>query len=127
MDESLLLLQYALTGETLKGSIIEKARLKDQYFDSEGWSFFYSTRDLFFIFDPGNLVKAKMNSYPQQTLSTLLTQHTDLRPIQVEAAARFIMDCLRLNPSDRLTVGQVDEHCWLETAFMGGMEEEDTF
>jgi len=47
MDESLVLLQYALTGETLKGSVIEKLRLKDQYPDSEDWSFFYSTRDLF--------------------------------------------------------------------------------
>ena len=45
MDESLLLLQYALTGETLKGSVVDKARLKDQYFDSEGWSFIYSTSD----------------------------------------------------------------------------------
>ncbi|KAF8344617.1 kinase-like protein [Amanita rubescens] len=108
VDESLLLLQYALTGETLKGSVVEKARLKDQYFDSEG-----------------NLVKGKMNPYPRQTLSALLVQHTDLRPVQVEAAAGFIRDCLRLNPSDRLTVGQVDEHRWLETAFMGGMDEKD--
>jgi serine/threonine-protein kinase SRPK3 len=31
----------------------------------------------------------------------------------------FIRNCLRLNPFDRLTVDQMDEHRWLETAFMG--------
>ena len=66
-----------------------------------------------------------MNPYPRQTLSALLAQHTDLRPVQIEAAASFIRDCLRLNPSDRLTVDQLDEHRWLETAFMGGMDKED--
>ncbi len=66
-----------------------------------------------------------MNPYSRQSLSTLLAQHTDLRPVQIEAAAGFIGGCLRLNPSDRLTVGQLDEHRWLETAFMGGMDEGD--
>ncbi|KAF8344619.1 hypothetical protein F5887DRAFT_256253 [Amanita rubescens] len=42
---------HALTGETLKGSVIEKPQLKDQYFDSEG-----------------NPAKSKMNPYPRQTL-----------------------------------------------------------
>ena len=67
-----------------------------------------------------------MNPYPKQSLSPLLAQHTNLRPVQVKAAAGFIRDCLRLNPSDRLTVDQLDEHCWLETAFMGGRDGEDT-
>jgi len=52
-----------------------------------------------------------MNPYPRQT------QHTDLRPAQIEAAADYR---LRLNPSDRLTVDQLDRHRWLVTAFMGG-------
>jgi hypothetical protein len=37
-DESLLLLQYAFTGETLDSSLTRESRLKDQYFDSEGGS-----------------------------------------------------------------------------------------
>lgn len=65
-----------------------------------------------------------MNPYPQQTLLGLLTEHTDLSPVQREAAAKFIGDCLRLNPFDRLTVDQLDLHEWLETAFMGGADKE---
>jgi len=37
-DESLLLLQHSLTGGILDKNITERARLKDQYFDSEGGS-----------------------------------------------------------------------------------------
>ncbi|KZT07598.1 kinase-like protein [Laetiporus sulphureus 93-53] len=105
-DESLLLLQYALTGETLDKSLAEQSRAKDQYFDNEG-----------------DFVKAKANPYPRQTLKELLTEHTELTAIQVEAAARFIGDCLRLDPGDRLSIEQLDQHQWLETAFMGGMDE----
>jgi serine/threonine-protein kinase SRPK3 len=55
-------------------------------------------------------------------LSELLAEHTDLSPIQREAAVKFIQDCLRLNPFSRLTVDQLEMHQWLETAFMGGAD-----
>jgi hypothetical protein len=71
------------------------------------------------IFYAGSFVKGRANPYPRQTLLELLTQHTDLSPIQAEAAAVFIRDCLRLNPFDRLTVDLLDEYRWLEAAFMG--------
>ena len=71
-----------------------------------------------------NLVRGKTNPYPRQTLSGLLAEHTDLSPIQREAAAKFIGDdCLGLNPFSRLTVDQLELHQWLETAFMGGADE----
>jgi hypothetical protein len=70
----------------------------------------------------GNL--KKQNPYPtHQTLEQLLSQHTDLTANQIKAAARFIKDCLRLNPGDRLNVEQLEMHSWLETAFMGGADD----
>jgi serine/threonine protein kinase len=76
------------------------------------------------IFYAGSFVKGSANPYPRRSLSELFAQHTDLSPIQAEAAAGFIRDCLRLNPFDRLTVDQLYEHRWLETAFMGCKDEE---
>ncbi|KAI0046144.1 kinase-like protein [Auriscalpium vulgare] len=35
-DESLLLLQYSLTGETLNKELVEQSRVREQYFDDEG-------------------------------------------------------------------------------------------
>ncbi|THH32277.1 hypothetical protein EUX98_g1924 [Antrodiella citrinella] len=37
-DESLLLLQYALTGDTLTKDLVEQSRVRERYFDSEGQS-----------------------------------------------------------------------------------------
>jgi hypothetical protein len=77
------------------------------------------------IFYAGSFVKGRANPYPPRRLSELFAQHTDLSPIQAEAAAGFIRDCLRLNPFDRLTVDQLDEHRWLETAFMGCCQDKE--
>jgi serine/threonine protein kinase len=68
----------------------------------------------FFHLCIGHLLRSKTNPYPRQTLSGLLTKHTDLSPVQREAAAMFIGDCLRLNPFDRLTVDQLHLHQWLD-------------
>jgi serine/threonine-protein kinase SRPK3 len=57
-------------------------------------------------------------------LSELIAEHTDLSLIQSEAAAKFIGDCLRLNPFSRLTVDQLELHQWLETAFMSGADKQ---
>ncbi|THH30814.1 hypothetical protein EUX98_g3376 [Antrodiella citrinella] len=108
-DESLLLLQYALTGETLSKDLVEQSRVKERYFDSEG-----------------NFIKVITSPYPRQTIyDRLLARRTDLTPTQLNAAAGFIRDCLRLNPADRPTADQLDAHRWLETAFMGGADEDE--
>jgi serine/threonine-protein kinase SRPK3 len=125
-DESLLLLQYALTGETLDKKLVQQSRVKNQYFDLDGklpLCPHSSHTTLNHIYNKGNLIKAKMNPYTHQTLEQLLSQHTDLAVNQVKAAARFIKDCLRLNPGDRLNIEQLEVHSWLETAFMGGADE----
>ncbi|KAI0062438.1 kinase-like protein [Artomyces pyxidatus] len=106
-DESLLLLQYAVTGETFDKTLIEQSRVKTQYFDREG-----------------NLLKAKTSSYPRQTITELLARHSDLSTNQIVAAATFIGNCLRLNPGGRMSVDQLEMHGWLKTAFTGGMDDE---
>ncbi|GJJ15012.1 hypothetical protein Clacol_009285 [Clathrus columnatus] len=108
-DESLLLLQVAVTGETLSKDVIDQSRVKDKYFNREG-----------------ALIHSRKNAYSRQSVKERLTKqcHGDLTEIQINAAARFINDCLRLNPHDRLTIDQLALHSWLETAFMGGMDEE---
>ena len=114
MDESLLLLQYVFTGETLDSSLTRESRLKDQYFDSEGRSSRSPDKMLNHIFYAGSFVKGSARPYPRRSLSELFAQHIDLSPIQAEAAAGFIWDCLQLNPFDQLYM-----HRWLETALTG--------
>ncbi|KAI0038683.1 kinase-like protein [Auriscalpium vulgare] len=101
-DESMLLMQYALTGETLDKKLIEQSRVKDRYFDGDG-----------------NLIKAKANPYPSQTIKSLLEQntHSELTAKEIDAASQFIGDCLRLNPGDRKTALQVAMHDWLLTGW----------
>jgi len=65
-DESLLLLQYTLTGETLNKKFVQQSRVKNQYFDLDG-----------------NFVKAKLNPYTRHTLEELLSQHTNLTVNQI--------------------------------------------
>ncbi|KAI0038682.1 kinase-like protein [Auriscalpium vulgare] len=103
-DESMLLMQYALTGETLDKTLVEQSPVKDQYFDGDG-----------------NLIKAKTNPYPSQTIKLLLEQntHSELTARQIDAASQFIGDCLRLNPGDRKTALQLAYHDWLSDAFSG--------
>jgi len=111
-DEGMLLLQYAFTGETLSKDVIEQSHVKEKYFDRE---------DVF--------IKSKSNPYPRQTLKQLLTEHCrsgpspELSETQINAAAGFIGDCLRLSPRDRLDVYQLVMHRWLEGAFMGGADD----
>ncbi|THH28619.1 hypothetical protein EUX98_g5559 [Antrodiella citrinella] len=101
-DESLLLLRYALTGETLDKTLVQQSRVKDQYFDREG-----------------NFVKAKANPYPHQTIQQRLANRSDLSAKQIEKAAAFIQSCLRLNPADRLNnSGGAYLHDWIDDAFM---------
>ncbi|KAI0044812.1 kinase-like protein [Auriscalpium vulgare] len=109
-DESMLLMQYALTGETLDKTLVEQSRVKDRYFDGDG-----------------DLIKAKTNPYPSQTIKSLLEQntHSELTARQIDAASQFIGDCLRLNPGDRKTASQVLFHGWLDNALTGGSDEPD--
>ncbi|GJJ14907.1 hypothetical protein Clacol_009177 [Clathrus columnatus] len=86
-NESLLLLQFAVTGETLSKDVIDRSRVRDKFFDRK------------------ELCK------------------DDLTEIQINAAAKFINDCLRLNPHDRPTVDRLVLHPWLSTAFTGDMDD----
>ncbi|KIY48695.1 kinase-like protein [Fistulina hepatica ATCC 64428] len=108
-DESLLLLQITLTGETLDKTLVEQSQAKEQYFDAEGG------RAVLIFFTPDD---AQMRHGSRQLRETQDARHW------IDAAAGFIQDCLRLNPSDRPTADQLELHRWLETAFMGGDDEE---
>ncbi|KAI0043963.1 kinase-like protein, partial [Auriscalpium vulgare] len=105
-DENLLLLQYALTGETLNKELVEQSRVRDQYFDGEG-------------------ELSKTNPHPSRTIKSLLEQNSELTAKHVDAASRFIGDCLRLNPGDRMSADQLGMHEWLDTAFMGDAEDRE--
>lgn len=59
LDESLLLLQYALTGENR--SIVE-----EMIFWLRSLNLFSLNKRSVHIFYPGNFVKSKMNPYPQR-------------------------------------------------------------
>ncbi|GJJ14798.1 hypothetical protein Clacol_009066 [Clathrus columnatus] len=109
-DESLLLLQFAVTGETLSKDIIDQSPVRDRFFDPEG------------IF-----IHSKENIYPPRSIKKRLGKlcKDDLTKIQINAAAKFINDCLRLNPHDRPTADQLYMHPWLSTAFSGGEDNED--
>ncbi|GJJ15014.1 hypothetical protein Clacol_009287 [Clathrus columnatus] len=102
-DESLLLLQFAVTGETLSKDIIDQSRVRDKFFNSEG-----------------EFIKSSANIYPDRSMKERLTERCgeNLTERQINAAARFIRDCLRLNPRDRPTVDELSMHSWLSMAFM---------
>ena len=71
----------------------------------------------------GNLVKARTYAYPRRTLVALLSENRDLTSAQVDRAAAFIGACLRLNPADRPSAGELRRHPWLVDAFMGCMHD----
>ncbi|GJJ14971.1 hypothetical protein Clacol_009241 [Clathrus columnatus] len=103
-DESLLLLQFAVTGETLSKDVIDKSRVRDKFFNTEG-----------------HFVKSNANIYSNQSMKERLTERCggDLTERQINAAAQFISDCLRLNPRNRPTANKLRRHPWLAMAFMG--------
>ncbi|GJJ14901.1 hypothetical protein Clacol_009171 [Clathrus columnatus] len=107
-NESLLLLQLAVTGETLSKDVIGQSCVRDKFFDREGF-----------------LIHSKENIYLPQSIKARLTELCKDTKIQINAAAKFINDCLRLNPHDRPTVDRLALHPWLSTAFRGGVDNED--
>ncbi|GJJ14843.1 hypothetical protein Clacol_009111 [Clathrus columnatus] len=109
-DESLLMLQFAVTGETLSKDVVDQSGVRDKIVDHEGI-----------------LIHSKKNIYPPQSIKERLTIlcKDDLTERQINEAAKFINDCLRLNPQDRPTADQLDLHPWLGTAFGGCGDNED--
>ncbi|GJJ15019.1 hypothetical protein Clacol_009292 [Clathrus columnatus] len=107
LDESLLLLQFSVTGEILSKDVVNQSRVRDKFFNREG-----------------RFIQSRANIYPSQSIKERLTERCngDLTERQINAAARFISDCLRLNPRDRPTVDELGLHPWLETAFRGGTD-----
>ncbi|GJJ15067.1 hypothetical protein Clacol_009342 [Clathrus columnatus] len=103
-DESLLLLQFSVTGETLSKDVIDQSRVRDQFFNREG-----------------DFIKSSANVYPNQSMEERLKERCggDLTERQINAAAEFIKYCLRLNPRDRPTANKLSLHSWLELACMG--------
>ncbi|GJJ15020.1 hypothetical protein Clacol_009293 [Clathrus columnatus] len=103
-DESLLLLQFNVTGETLSKDTLDQSRVRDKFFNPEG-----------------GFIKSSTNVYPtDQSIKERLTERCggDLTERRINAAARFISDCLRLSPRDRPTVKELRMHSWLSMAFM---------
>ncbi|GJJ15013.1 hypothetical protein Clacol_009286 [Clathrus columnatus] len=94
-DESSLLLQFAVTGETLSKDVIDQSRVRDKFFNPEG-------------------LKSKATLLNQAQTFTLsmkerLTKRCggDLTERQINAASRSTRDFLRLNSCDRPTANKL--------------------
>jgi serine/threonine-protein kinase SRPK3 len=116
-----------LTGEQFSKSVLDRAHLRQEYFNDEGRtghfihfppSLFYPQADGIYLYIyPDKLLRIS-DLYPS-SIELALANYEILPKEEIAPAASFIKACLRLDSSDRPSARELELHPWLKRAFCG--------
>jgi serine/threonine-protein kinase SRPK3 len=106
-----------LTGEKFSTRLLERSRLRNHYFDDAGEHVhgYAESVVLHKKSRTGNLLR--IDELWALPLEKAIAEYNVLAEDQIESVAAFIRACIRIDPAERASAGELQLHNWLAFAF----------
>jgi serine/threonine-protein kinase SRPK3 len=100
-----------LTGETFSSAMLGRAQYRSKYFDEQGWVRSHIHLPSTGVLAPGYLLN--IGPVAGKGIEATLVAYGVLPDSSIGVAASFISACLRLDPSERETVEELEHYPWV--------------